>query len=181
MPPSRQLPGHAAVVEDDLGRVAGADAVLLELLALADAGRAGRDDEGRVAAGAELRLDGEHEDVHVGDAAVGDPGLRAVEHPFVLGLVVDGAGLERADVGAGVRLADAEGAELDLVRRAEALRDPLDDLLGRAVGDDAGHAERRAHDRRARCRRRPRTAPRSTTGIVSPVGSAKPFWRNSHE
>ena len=36
---------------------------------------------------------------------------------------------------------------MDLVRCSEALRHPLNDLLGRAVGDDPGHAESRAHNR----------------------------------
>ena len=40
---------HAAVLEDDLGRVAGADAVLLELLTHADPGGALRDDEAGLA------------------------------------------------------------------------------------------------------------------------------------
>jgi hypothetical protein len=65
--------------------------VLLELLPLAEPGRAGWHDERGVASGAELRVDREHKHVHVGDAAVGDPGLRAVEDPLVFGFVVDGA------------------------------------------------------------------------------------------
>ena len=81
--------GDAYVVEDDFGRVAGADAVLLELLALAQAGSAGRDDEGRVAAGVQFGVDGQHEHVYVCDSAVGDPGLRSVQYPLVLRLVVD--------------------------------------------------------------------------------------------
>ena len=84
--------------------------------------------------------------MRVGDAAVGDPGLGAVEHPLVLGLVVDGPRLERRDVRAGVGLGHAERGQLDVVGRPEALRDPLADLLGRAVGEDAGHGERRAED-----------------------------------
>ena len=51
------------------------------------------------------------------------------------------------DVAPGVGLAHAERAELDLLGRAEALRHPLADLLGRAVGDDAGDGERAAEDR----------------------------------
>ena len=78
--------------------MAGADAVLLELLALAEARGARRDDEGGVAAVVQLGIDGEHEHMHVGDASIGDPGLGAVEDPLVLGLVVDRPRLERADV-----------------------------------------------------------------------------------
>ena len=81
--------------------------------------------------------------------AVGDPRLRAVEHPLVAGLVVHRARAQAGHVGAGVGLAHAERPERDLVRRAVALRDPLDHLLGRAVAGDAGGGEARAHDRHA--------------------------------
>ena len=124
LPPSSSEPGHAHVVEDDLGGVRRPDAVLLVLLALRQALRARRDDEARLAPAPELGVDGGHDDVDVGDAAVRDPRLGAVEHPLVGGLVVDGPGLERADVGAGVGLGHAERAELDLVGGAEALRAP---------------------------------------------------------
>ena len=87
--------------------------------------------------------------MHIGDPSVGDPGLRAIQDPFVLGLVVDRARLEGADVGPGVRLAHAEGAHLDLVGRPEALRHPLDDLLRRPVGDDPSDAKGRAEDAEA--------------------------------
>jgi hypothetical protein len=79
--------------------------------------------------------------------AVGDPRLGPVEHPLVLGLVVDGPGPQRRDVRAGVGLAHAEGAELHVLGGAEDLGDPLGHLLRGAVGDEAGHAEGRAHDR----------------------------------
>ena len=64
---------------------------------------AGRDDERRLAAGAEFGVHRGDDDVDVGDAAVGGPGLGAVEDPLVGGLVVAGAGADRADVGAGAR------------------------------------------------------------------------------
>ena len=86
-----------------------------------------------VAAPLELGLDGRHDDVDVGDATVRDPGLRAVQHPLVGLLVVDGAGAQARDVAAGVGLAHRERAELDLVGGAEALRHPLPDLLRRAA------------------------------------------------
>ena len=94
----------------------------------------------------ERRVDREHEDVGVGDAAIGDPGLRAVEHPLVLGLVVDGARLQGGDVRAGIGLGDPERRQLDVVGRPEALGDPLADLLGRPVGEDPGHGQGRAED-----------------------------------
>ena len=49
----------------------------------------------------------------------------------------------------GVRLGGAEGGDLDVVRRAEAARDPLADLLAGALAEDRGHRERGAHDRHA--------------------------------
>ena len=101
-----------------------------------------------------------HQHVRVRDAAVGDPGLSAVEHPLVLGLVVDGPRLQRGHVGSGVGLGHAERRQLDVVGRAEALRDPLADLLGRPVGEDPRHRQRGAEDGRARCRRRPSSSPR---------------------
>src|SRR5262249_19101841 len=48
-------PRHAHVFENDLGGVTGADAVLLELLALTQTPRARRDHEACVAAGLQLR------------------------------------------------------------------------------------------------------------------------------
>ena len=116
-------------------------------------------------------IDGGDDDVHVGDAAVGDPRLRAVEHPLVLGLVVDGAGAQRRDVGAGVGLAHAEGAELRVVGGAVALRHPLHDLLGRAVARDAGRGEGRAEDREADAGVAPEQL-LDGDGSISPVGSA---------
>ncbi len=127
--------------------MAGADAVLLELLTHAQAGRTRRHDEARLPSTAQLGLDRRHDHVHVGDAAVRDPGLGAVQHPLVLRLVVDRTRPQRADVAAGVGLAHAEGAELDLLRRAVALRHPFTDLLQRAVGDDPRDRERAAEDR----------------------------------
>ena len=109
----------------------------------------GRHDEAGLAPAPELGIDGGHHHVDVGDAAVGDPRLGAVEHPLVVGLVVDGLGAQRRDVGAGVGLAHAEGAELHVVGRAVALGHPLDELLGGAVAHDAGRGQAAAHDGQA--------------------------------
>src|SRR6185436_1156524 len=68
-------PGHAHVVEHDLGGVAGADAVLGELLPLRQALRARRHDEAGLPSRPELGFDRRDHHVHVGDAAVGDPRL----------------------------------------------------------------------------------------------------------
>jgi hypothetical protein len=91
-----------------LGGVRRPDAVLAVLLPLRQALGARRDDEAGLAPALERRVDGGDHHVHVGDAAVGDPRLGAVEHPLVRGLVVDGPRLERADVGPGVGLGHAE-------------------------------------------------------------------------
>ena len=123
--------------------------MLLHLGALLEALGARRDDEGGVAARAELAVDRGDHHVDVGDPAVGRPGLLAVDHPLVLRLVVLGGGPVARDVRAGVRLGRAEGADLDVVLVAEALRHPLDHLLGRARAVDPGDRERRAEDRHA--------------------------------
>ncbi len=132
--------------------MAGADPVLLELLTHAEAGRPGRDDEAGLAAGAEFRFHGGDDHVDIGDSAVGDPRLGSVDDPLILRLIVDGASLERADVGAGVRLGDGEGAELYLLRSAETLGHPLHDLLRCAAGEDGGDGQRGARNREADAR-----------------------------
>ncbi len=97
----------------------------------------------------EFGVDAGDDDVHVGDATVGDPRLRPVDGPLVLGPVVDRTGAQARDVGAGVGLAHAEGTEHHVVRGAVALGHPFHDLFGRAVAGDAGGGEGRAHDRHA--------------------------------
>ena len=81
-----------------------ADAVLLELLALTETLRAGRDDERGLPAGSEVGVDRGDDDVHVRDAAIGHPGLGAVDDPLVGRLFITGAGEDRRDIGAGVRV-----------------------------------------------------------------------------
>ena len=108
-------------------------------------GRVLADDEGGLAAGAERRVDGGDDDVDVGDAAVGDEDLGAVEDPLVA--VALGGRLQALHVGAGLRLGDRVGAELDLLAAAEALGNPLADLLGGAGRGDARRGEAGAGDR----------------------------------
>ncbi len=121
--------------------------MLLHLGALLAALGARGNDEGGVAARAELAIDRGDHDVDVRDPAVGRPGLLPVDDPLVLGLVVLGGGAVAGDVGAGVRLRRAERGDLDVVLGAEALRHPLDHLLGRARAEDPGDRERRPEDR----------------------------------
>src|SRR4051812_35385635 len=149
LPAEQAAAGDAAVVEEDVGGVRGAQAVLLDLGAHLHALGARWDDEGGLAAGLQLGIDRRDHDVHVRDAAVRRPRLLSVQDPLVLGLVVLRARAQRGDVGAGVRLAHAERADLRLLLGPEALRDPLAHLLGRARAEDARHRERRTHDRHA--------------------------------
>src|SRR3954452_4779321 len=140
----------AAVVEVDVGGVRRAQAVLLDLGALLDALRLLLGDHERgVAAGAQLAVDRGDDHVDVGDAAVGRPGLLAVDDPVAGRLVELGDGADGGDVGAGVGLARAERADLGVVLRAVAARDPLADLLARALPEDRGDRQRGAHQRHA--------------------------------
>ena len=107
----------------------------------------GRHDEAGLPAGAQLGVDDGGHDVDVGDAAVGRPGLGAVDDPLVGGLVVRRPRAHRADVAAGVGLGRAEGAELEVAGRAVHLRHPLPDLLVGAVGAHAGGGQRGTDDR----------------------------------
>ena len=103
------------------------------------------DHEGGLTAGAEGGVDGGDDDVDVSDTAIGDENLGAVEDPLIA--VALGGRLQALDVGTGLRLGDRVGAELDLVADAEALGNPLGDLLGGAGGGDAGSRQAGAGDR----------------------------------
>src|SRR6202011_1383444 len=111
-----------AVLEQHLGRVRGADPHLPFLLALADALRAGRDDKARLPARAELGLDRSDDDVDVGDAAVGDEDLLAVEDPAAV--LAHRPRLHRRHVRAGLWLGDRKRAQRRFLDGAEASRDP---------------------------------------------------------
>ncbi|MCY1297391.1 hypothetical protein D9M70_468280 [compost metagenome] len=101
---------HAHVLEEQHGGVLGVQADLAQRLGLAEAGPVGfhqdqRDVLGALARGAGL---GDHDhDVAVG--AVGDEGLGAVDD--VLVAVQHRAGLDRLQVGTGVRLGHGHGAD----------------------------------------------------------------------
>ncbi len=86
-------------------------------------------------------IDGGHDHVNVGDAAVADEHFVAVDDPVAA--VLARAGLDRAHVAAAARFGHCQGGELDVVGRAEALRRPLHELL---VG--GGLADRRQRQRR---------------------------------
>ena len=89
----------------------GAQAHLLLDLADFEAGELLLDDEGGdPAARAKLAVVGGEDDQHVGERAVGDPHLAAVEHPLVALASRGRADVRR--VGAGARLGQRPGAEL---------------------------------------------------------------------
>ena len=142
--PEQAVGGHAAVLQQHLGGVGGADAELPLLLALAQARGAGRDHEAGLAAVAEGRVDGGHDHVQAGDAAVGDEDLLAVQDPVVA--VAHGPGAEAGDVGPGARLGDRERAHLGLGRGAEQLGGPAGHLLGGAAGHQGDQRQPAAED-----------------------------------
>ncbi len=126
-------------------------------------GRVLADHEGGLAAGAERGVDGGDDDVDVGDAAVGDEDLGPVEDPLVA--VALGGRLQALDVGAGLRLGDRVGAELDLARRCRSTRAPS----GRSA---RGCRRRRFPPRRGRSRRSPARCRRSPSGTPRPRSPA---------
>ena len=144
-PAEQVLHRDTAVLEHDLGRVGGADAELGLLLALGQPRRALGDDERGLPPRPEL-----------GSTAATTTWTSAIP-PLVMKTLVplrthsspsrSAVVLQALDVGAGLRLGDGIGAELDLLAGAEALGDPLRDLLRGARGGDARCGERRAGDR----------------------------------
>ena len=147
LPPSRQEPGMRQSSRKTSAVWEARRPCFLTFVALLEPLGAGRDHEGGMPPRAELGIDGRDHDVDVGDAAVRRPRLLAVQHPLVTLGVVACPRPQSRHVGAGVRLGDAEGTHLRVVRRAEALRDPFAELLGRAGREDARDRERGAHDR----------------------------------
>src|SRR5580692_6283024 len=124
--------------------------MLGDLGALGDALRlAHRYDERSMTFGAKLGIDRGDDDVYVGDPAIGRPCLLAIDDPLARRLVELGAGTHSRDVRARVRLGGTEGSYFDLIDGAEAPRDPLADLLARALAEDRCHRQRSAHDRHA--------------------------------
>ena len=128
---------------------------------------------------AQLGVDGGDDDVDVGDAAVGRPGLLAVEDPLVLGLVVARAGAQRRDVGAGVGLGGAEGGDLRVVGGAEAVRDPLADLLAACPAPKMAATASEVPMIAMPMPASPQKSSSLTIGSVRPVGSAKNWASDS--
>ncbi len=136
-------------------RARGCGAIVSIRSATIEARRVGLDQEGREAAGAGRLAGAGEDDVPVGDAAVGDVGLLAVEPDMVA--VGRRRGGDRGDVGARLRLGEGEGG---------------DRLAGRDVRQPAASARPCRRARPARCRapgarrrsRRGRRARRASRG-----------------
>ena len=160
LPPSRQLPGTRTSSSTTSAVWLARMPCLRNFWPLRQARGAGRDDEAGLPAALQLRVDRGHDDVHVGDAAVGDPRLRAVEHPLVGGLVVDRPRAQAGHVAAGVGLAHAERTELHLVGRADSTAAPTPPPARACRCDDAGDRRGSSPKIASRCRRRPSTSPR---------------------
>ena len=139
-------PRYANVIEHDFGGVARLDSVLQVLLSLREPLGPRWDDETRLSSTLEFRIDRRHYDVHVGDATVGDPSLRAVQHPLIVCFVVDGTSSQRAHVAPRVGFAYAERSDLHIVGRAVTLGHPLHHLFWGPVAGDTCGSKSRTHD-----------------------------------
>jgi hypothetical protein len=100
-----------------------------------------------------VRVDGGHDHVEAGDAAVGDEHLLAVQHPVVA--VADGPGAEAGDVGPGARLGDGERADLGLGGGAEQLGGPAGHLVRGAAGHQGDQGQPAAEDAQGDARAAP--------------------------
>ena len=142
---------HPDVGEEQLGGVLRVLTDLLEVAAALEALHAALDDEQRDALVPGVRVGPGHHDDQVGEDAVGDEGLLAVEHVVVAG--VDGARADALEVGPGARLAHRDRG--DGLPRAQA-GEPASPLLlrgaRREVRDDhvVEQRERRPVDAAAR-------------------------------
>src|SRR5262249_15138002 len=114
------LRGHAAVLEDELGRVRGAHAELVLLLAGAEALRPALDDEGGDALLALALVRHRHHHRGVRDAAVRDERLRAVQDPRAA--VLDRGRLRATGVRAGAGLREAPAPDLLPLRERRQVR-----------------------------------------------------------
>ena len=171
LPPSRQAPGTRTSSSTTSAVCEARMPCFLYFWPCDRPGVPGRHDEAGLAPALELRVDGGDHDVDVGDAAVGDPRLGAVEHPLVLGLVVHRPACAASTRRSRRRARTRSRRRASRRRRRRSTAAPT---RRSARGCPARRCRRRrGRSRRstARCRRRPRTAPPSSTGSVRPVGS----------
>ena len=109
--------GDFAIGEDEFAARGGVDAEFFFFLADLEAGRAFFDDECGDAFFAFGRIGVDVDDGCVGGAAVGDPGFGAVDDVFVA--LLDGFGLQRGGVGAGLRLGEGVAADFFSAREGD--------------------------------------------------------------
>jgi hypothetical protein len=140
---------HARIVERQDGRVAAAVPELVELAADAEAGRGGRHDDERHAAGATLTTGPGQQSQEIGLGAVGDPHLGPVDDEvFAVDL---GPGPDGGHIRAGVGLADRDGRDHLAPNRRdeEALFERLGAVPSEGRGGHVGmHAQAQAHPHR---------------------------------
>ena len=142
---------HPDAVELQLGGVRGAAPELVELADHLQARRAAGHDEQRLPLVAELLVDDGVDDVDVGDAAVADPHLVAVDDPVGIRsrTVAAGRGAQVPHVAAALGFGDRQCGELEIAWRSEAFGRPLEHLLRRSRLADRRQRERGHHDRQA--------------------------------
>ena len=110
--------GDFAIGEDEFAARGGVDAEFFFFLADLEARRAFFDDQRGDAFFAFRRIGVDVDDGGIGGAAVGDPGFGAVDDVFVA--LLDGFGLERGGVGAGLRLGERVAADFFAAREGDA-------------------------------------------------------------
>ena len=138
---------HPHVVEEQLGGVLGVLADLVQVAAALEALHAALDHEQRDALVAGVGVGARDDDHQVGQDAVGDERLAAVEDVVVA--LVDGGGADALEVGAGARLGHRDRGDL---LAAGQVGEPALLLLVVRAGDEVGHdhvveqRERRAVD-----------------------------------
>ena len=123
---------HPHVFEQHLGRVRGANAHLLFLLALLEPRRPGRNHKGSLAARSEPWLDHRHDHVHI------------VDHPIAV--LLYGLGLHRGHIRAGFGLGDTESSQRRFLDSPVTGGNPGRDLVGRALGENGRHRQLAALD-----------------------------------
>ena len=122
---------HPDVVELELGGVRRAATELVELADHLQAGRATGHDEQRLSLVAELLVDHGVDDVDVGDAAVADPHLVAVDDPVgvLTRTIAASRGAQVAHVAAALGFGDRQRGELEIAWCSETFGRPFEHLL----------------------------------------------------
>jgi len=103
--------------------------------------------EQRLAAVSEFLVDDRVHHMHVGDAAVADPHLVAIDDPVVT--VAARASAQIPNVAAALGLGDRQGGELDIAWGSETFGRPLEHLLRRRGLTDRRQRQRGHDDRQS--------------------------------